>query len=228
MELIEKLTNVRRAARLIAAYNRRVMTILGTIERQLQQQQQLGLAFNKWSSTHFSNIGKQTTAVVGRWGWDFINLYDAWFRWTRDGRTDPVVSRSKTRLPVAVRVRHIMDDGYSPTDGTEPDPRSFEDAEKSGSWFEIELLCIRRGSSDDGWDKLEAARDAALSEDVRWSGEVVAVSVDDVSNASTDFAIQHIGWRVSMAELDSAESVSERIEVRLQHAMERVVIALGE
>lgn len=225
MDLTEKLANVRRAGRLVAAYNRRVMSILGIVERTLEQQPQLGLAFNKWSSTHFNNIGKQTTAVVGRWGWDFLNLYDAWFRWTRDGKTERVVGGAKERS-VSARIRHIMDDGFARGDGTEPDPRDFVDADQAGSWLEIELLCVLRGTSDDTWDQLEAARATALDAgEERWSGDVVTVPIDGVSNPSAEFAMQHVGWRVPMSDVDSAESVAEQVETRLSNALERIVVA---
>jgi len=53
----------------------------------------------------------------------------------------------------------------------------------------------------------------------------VTVPIDGVSNPSAEFAMQHVGWRVPMSDVDSAESVAEQVETRLSNALERIVVA---
>ena len=120
MDLSEQHVNVRKATRVLAGYYRRLLHVLASVERTLEEASSLRLSFLRWDGIHHENVGRQTTDPVSRWGWDFLPLSWAWFRWTTDGKPHPIGPGS-----AIVAVQHEVDSGYR-QDGTEPDPMAFE------------------------------------------------------------------------------------------------------
>ncbi|MCB9779847.1 MAG: hypothetical protein H6742_14875 [Alphaproteobacteria bacterium] len=221
MDLNEKMQNVRRASRLLAAYYRRVMTILAMVERTLDEKKKLRLKLHYWSSTQHQNIGKQSTNPVGRWGWDFLVLQDTWFRWSTDGKAAPVKPGS-----VQVYFQHVTDDAYDkPEDGTEPDPATFASVEESQSWVYLYAYALVRGSCEDSWASIDGVFEDTANEEDEWSGEVVVVQSDGLENPSADVLVHYVGWRVPMTDLETEDDVEAKLLQPLRAALDKIVIA---
>lgn len=220
MDLSEKMLNVRRATRLLASYYRRVMTILGMVERTLEQQKKLKLKFHRWSSIHHRDMGKQSTNPLGRWGWDFLPLQDAYFMWTTGGGVQPLKTGS-----VVVFVQHESDDGYEkPDDGTEPDPSEFKAAEKAESWFYVYAYGLARGKCANSWWEVAEVGDEAVADDEDWSGNVCVFEADALDGLSVDGVLQYWGLKVPMSELALEADVEVKIIAPLVEALRRLVV----
>ena len=221
MELKEKMQNVRRASRLLAAYYRRVMTILGKVERTAEEKKKLRLKLNYWSSTHHSNIGNQSKNPVGRWGWDFLVLQDVWFRWTTDGKGNPSKAGS-----VVLYFQHVTDDAYEkPDDGTEPDPSAFASADSAESWVQVYAYALVRGACSSSWQDIDALFEDVADEESEWSGDIVGMPTDGLESPSADILIQYVGWRVPMTDLATEDDVEALILQPLREALDRIVVA---
>ena len=127
MDLSEKMVNVRRATRLLASYYRRLIDIMAMVEGVLVEQPKLNLTFRRWGSTYHHNIGYQTKSPVGRWGWDFLPLQDAWFDYTSGGQRVP---DGKGNLYVCLQ--HITDSVYEKNED-ESDVAFAQEKERSVS-----------------------------------------------------------------------------------------------
>jgi len=221
VDLNEKMQNVRRASRLLAAYYRRVMTILGMVERTLEEKKKLRLKLHYWSSAEHRDIGRQSTNPVGRWGWDFLVLQNTWFRWSTDGKSRPGKAGS-----VQVYLRHVTDDAYQkPDDGTEPDPATFAPVDQAQSWIYLYACALVRGSCSDSWDRCDEVFQGTANDADDWSGNIVVVQSDGLENASADILVHYIGWRVPMTDLQTEDDVDSKLLQPLREALDKIVIA---
>lgn len=220
MELNEKLIHVRQGTRLLAAYYRRIVDILGLVQATLDGKTKLGLRFRRWEPWHTESIGKQTVSPVGRWGWDFVPLADAWFVWSTDKRDTPVGAGS-----VAVQVDHVTDTGFAvPEDETEPDPSTFRPSSECSTVLRIYVYALVRGACADSWDRIyHVNQDADDARDLH-DGRVHVVPTDALAGASADALIRYVGWEVSLADLATEKDVEDRVTRVLEGHLDTIVI----
>ncbi len=220
MDIHEKLINVRRANRLLAAYYRRVMTILRMVDRTLEEQRKPTMKFHYWSATHHRDIGRQSTNPIGRWGWDFLTLEDAWFLWTPHGKPTPTATGD-----LAVFFQHVTDDGYAKVgDSTEPDPTAFRPAEECETFIRIWLYGVARGTCDNYWHRMDENIEASIDDETFFNGMVHQIERSLLKNPSGDALAQCMGWRVSMADLETEDAVQAKIIEPLRAALDTIAV----
>jgi hypothetical protein len=216
VDLNEKLLNVRYATRLLASYYRRLMTVLGVVDRELVTASHARLRFVRWDPTHHEAIGKQTAAPFGRWGWDFLPLMDASFCWSTDGRTAPTGPGS-----AAVFVWHQSDTGYASGEG-EPDPTAFLPAEEADTELMVYAYALVSGGCAAPWSAIDERFDA--EHDMGFDfGEPRAVPTDGLTGVEPGTVVRYVGWSVRLADLGSEADVEARVLAPLRERLERLL-----
>lgn len=112
------LADVRRAWRLVYAYQRRVNDMLALIDTALGAKK---FAFVNWKPTDFSAPARSGTPFfrAGTWAWDMLpgyRLYTEWSRWS-----------GKVGVTHRVTINVSADSGFKKSGG-EPDPSDFTPA----------------------------------------------------------------------------------------------------
>jgi hypothetical protein len=214
-----KLTNVRRAVRLLAAYHTRLLDCLQRIEVEAKEASP-GLWFQRWEPTHHAPVERSATSPLGRWGWDFVPLQNAWIRWSTNAEDGP-----KKPGQVAVYVQHIADDGYdNKVKGHRgPDPTKFKDAADCNSLLQIWIYALPVGTSKATWQEIEAAFEAAGLEDLYWDGCVHDLQLPGVSLGPAA-VLRYVGWEVNMADLGTDDDLAPRILVPLRDRLRAIVV----
>lgn len=202
MDLPEKLTNVRRATRLLAAYNRRLISILSLVNQALESTPKLGICFVRWDPIHHKAIGQQRTAIFGRWGWDYVPLSYSWFQWSTDGEDRP-----KQAGAVFVAVQHDIDAYQKPVDGTEPDPTTFGPEEAQVSRLRVWITALVSGSSGDTWSRIDEVIEGAFDDAQQWDAARWEVPTAALSATPAGSVIRYVGWEVQMDTIASEHDV---------------------
>lgn len=145
LDLGAALTDVRRAYRLIYAYQRRLSDLLQEVSSTLAAQ---GLEFYWWEAQLFGGVGRGGTPFFasGRWAWDMLPGYAPHCDWRSAAGLD------QKRVVVVTRA----DTGFLAKQG-EPDPANFVPVESSHSELQI-FLCRAKGvtlspTAYDAWDQ---------------------------------------------------------------------------
>lgn len=139
------MADVRRAHRLVTAYNRRLLDAVGRLTDALRDDfPQLQHVRSK--SYRFSGLREKHDPTKGKWAWDFQPLAFADLTW--ESATRPEAGT------MFLSIRHTSDTGLPDrTGGREPDPLRFEDASESSTLLQPVLL-LPHGSLDLTWDGL--------------------------------------------------------------------------
>jgi hypothetical protein len=141
------LTDVRKAYRLIHAYQRRLWDLLRAIDDTVAR---AGLPFRCWKPVQVMSPPKSKTRFfVERWAWDFLPAYQVGCEWQGKG-----VDAKTTRR---VFVIAAADSGYDNRCQGEPDPSAFEPTEKSKTEIRVGLWTASTTSPNWGeaWQKVE-------------------------------------------------------------------------
>jgi hypothetical protein len=139
IDLRAALADVRRAYRLVYAYQRRVFDLFGAVAEPLESN---GFEFDRWEPTLFAMPGRHFYKP-DRWAWDFLPGYNLWAAWNRARAGD------HRRVVLALD----SDTGFDRKRG-EPDPADFIPAEKSQSELVVSLV---RSEATVSWERLNAA-----------------------------------------------------------------------
>lgn len=206
MELSEKLTNVRRATRLLAAYNRRLLSILKLVHETAQSADKLALEFIRWQPMYHAPIGNQTTEPFARWGWDFLPLSFSGFRWTTNGKSKPSGPGS-----VMLGVWHEVDEAYEKSGGSEPDPVKFRAAEESSTLLYVWLLAIKSGTVTDEWSAVAEVVEKSLTLAAQMDGAVKDIPIDSLPGAATGAVVRFVGLAVPIEGIGSETAVETRL-----------------
>jgi hypothetical protein len=207
MDLPVKLVNVRRATWLLAAYNRRLMSILTLVNQAAVQAPKVGLKFLRWDPAHNRAIGNQTTSPFGRWGWDYLPLSYSIFRWTTKGEPAPDGPGS-----MFLGLGHWMDSAYGRTpDPAEPDPSTFGSAEDQRTIITVWLLAVTSGTTTDTWDAIRGVVKTAFEPHERTDGVVKDVPIGSLPGAGAGTVIRYVGWEVAVEEIASEQHVDTLI-----------------
>ena len=145
-DLAAALTDVRKAYRLIHAYQQRVWDLLRTVDHTLAL---AGLQFQSWAPTEFDSPPKRKTRFfVERWAWDFLPAYNVGCEWQAKG-----TSAAPTRR---VFVIVAADSGYKNLTQEEPDPSKFDKAELCATTIRLGLWTASVGAPNwgDAWEHL--------------------------------------------------------------------------
>lgn len=137
-ELADALHDVRRAYRLVYAYQRRITDVIGAIGEVVHRHD---IPFIGWSPVHNAPPVKTGKMFFerGKWAWDMLPLYAVHCEWH-----DPNPRKGFRRR---VAVAALADTGFV-KEGREPDPSDFEAAASSRSTLTVELWTARgRGVS---------------------------------------------------------------------------------
>lgn len=146
-QLAGALTDVRRAYRLIHAYQRRLWDLLRVVDHDLAQ---AGLKFKRWMPMQVSTPPQpKTRFFVERWSWDFLPAYEVGCEWQGKSVDAKAIRR--------VFVIAAADSGYDNQAQGEPDPSTFEPVEASTTQLRVGLWTASMTSPNWGeaWEKVE-------------------------------------------------------------------------
>ncbi len=144
--LSDTLVDVRKAYRLIHAYQRRVWDLLRVIDLSAAN---AGLAFKGWKPMNVNPPPKSKTKFfVGRWAWDFLPAYDLGCEWEKTEK------KGTRRVYVIARA----DTGYDARGEGEPDASTFTPAEEGATEVRIGLWTASTATPDwrGAWQEVEA------------------------------------------------------------------------
>jgi len=216
MDLTTKLINVRRATRLLAAYNRRLLGLLSMVDGTLSNTSKLRLKHNRWEPVYHRKIGRQTTAPFGRWGWDYLPLSWMWMRWTTDGKDTPVRKQS-----TVVSVQHVADTGYSAAhekaDG-EPTPEDFVPVDQTKTELWIWVIAVL-GRSEDRWNTIEEHTEEMLEWEQQLNHQIHTVSVDALESTPAGTELRYVGWKVDVSALETEDDVDTHVLAPIRQAL---------
>ncbi len=191
LDLAAALTDVRRAYRLVYAYQRRMNDLMAEIDTALAEQ---GLEFEVWRPVFNASPPRSGTAYFrGRWAWDMLPGYATQVQWCDSAR------RKGSRRRVVVQA--VADSGRT-FDGAEPDPVDFEAAEESETQLRIGLWTTT--ASQPAWD---AAWSAVSTRDRYWEG------VQDAEIDGGHYTYEYVG--VDVASLVDARATKALVIERL-------------
>lgn len=146
-DLAGALTDVRRAWRLVYAYQRRLNDLLAVVDARLVARK---FGFEGWRPTWYSPPPRTGTPFfrAGTWAWDMLPGYRCYVEWTRatgSGGTQRVV------------IDASADSGFRKAGG-EPDPGEFAPVEESESVLWIGLWTATTRTPDWGaaWTAISA------------------------------------------------------------------------
>lgn len=136
-ELSATLADVRRAYRLIHAYQRRVWDLLRVID---QTAARGGLAFDHWQPMNVNAPPKAKTKFFEWcWAWDFVPAYDLGCEW---------VGKAGKKVVKRVFVIVKADTGYKQRGNKEPDAADFPPAEACATEVHLGLWEASPASPD--------------------------------------------------------------------------------
>lgn len=149
-ELSDALADVRRAYRLVYAYQRRVFDLMAEVDGTLTEQ---GLAFVKWSPLfNHAPPAAKTPFFKKRWAWDMLPGWAVSCRWE-----DPKLVKGLQRRLV---FQSVADTGRK-YDGAEPDPVDFDEVTQCRSELRIGRWTTSAKAPDwaVAWEKVSAIDD---------------------------------------------------------------------
>ncbi len=188
LDLKAALTDVRRAFRLIYAYQRRVSDILAEVSAALDAN---GLKFFEWSPHLFGPPARSGTEFfrADRWAWDMMPGYSPRCEWRSEA-----VAVSVRRVVLVVRA----DSGFRTQYG-EPDPQDFVSVEDATSDLRVGLW--RASAKVEDWEM--AVKTVHALPDV-FDGKERAARV-----GPAEVAYRHLA--VELADLPDAAAVRTRL-----------------
>lgn len=128
-ELATALTDVRRAYRLLWAYQRRVLDTVTRIAAAFDD-----LSFVHWLPHDFDRPAGASTNPAEKWAGDLLPMLSASFLYLPSSADRTMANKGQWMLDVAV----VSDSGYPEGDQlSEPDPAKFEPVEVSNSSIEL-------------------------------------------------------------------------------------------
>lgn len=140
LDLPAALEDVRRAYRLVYAYQRRIQDLLTVIDRHLTK---AGLPFVQWAPLFFrAPVRSRKKFFERKWAWDLLPAYAFWCAWET-----PKDSKALSRR-VALSV--VADTGFPEGPASEPDPDRFPGAAESRSQLQLSLFSSDAARID--WD----------------------------------------------------------------------------
>lgn len=182
-DLSGALVEVRKAYRLIHAYQRRLWDLLSAIDDTVSS----SLEFKRWRPTHHWPPPKsQTRFFKERWAWDFLPAYDIGCRW------EGVATDAGARM---IFVIARADTGYQHDKGEQEG--SFPAAEECATELHIGLWAA--SSTKQEWSK--AVRELKSR---RTEGETYTATIDDIE-------YRHRFLRVNVADLTDEGEVKRRV-----------------
>lgn len=167
-EIESLLVDVRRAYRLLAIYQRRLLD-LGTNAAVL-----LGFEFGSWAPQTNRPAATQSDPSE-RWVWDLLPAHRAKFNY------QPKVEPSPSEWMLTID--HDPDTGFRSAGSKEPDPALFEPAMASRSLIKLHAFAIKQGSlkGDGGrsahWYSIWNAAKYAPADDRPWIGQAAGCEV---------------------------------------------------
>lgn len=193
-ELADALVDVRKAYRLIHAYQQRIWDLLRTTDRLLSD---AGLPFQRWQPQNVLPPPRGGTRFfTDRWVWDFIPAYQLSCQWQGTNR--------KTKFTRRVYLIAIADTGYDPNCKGEPDSKNFEDAEKSRTELSVGLWTATTPSPDwnEAWAAIQKSKHAH-------DGKTHSVTIK-----GTTYTYRYL--RIDVAELIDDEAVKTRLRAPIE------------
>lgn len=201
MELESVLIDVRRAYRLLAIYQRRLLD-LGTNAAVL-----LGFEFGFWEPATNRPSATQSDPSE-RWVWDLLPAHRAKFNYQPSAK--PAASEWM------LTIDHDPDTGFRSAGSKEPDPALFEPAAASRSLIKLHAFAIKGGqpSADGGtsaqWYSIWRAAKYAPADDRPWIGQAGGCDVIAVRKTYS-FADLADESALRQSLLDLQERVAEQL-----------------
>lgn len=145
--LAASLSDVRRAYRLVYAYQRSLWDLLAQVDRLLVAHK---LEFGHWEPQSVDPVPKRGTPFFRScWAWDLLPAYDLGCMWEENSRGHPRARR--------VYLIAKADTGYNAKGEAEPDPADFTDAAESRTTLKFGLWTAWTSKPD--WKSAMASRD---------------------------------------------------------------------
>jgi hypothetical protein len=207
LDLREALADVRRAYRLILAYQRRLCDLLQTVDEALVK---TGLDFQRWQPSDPDWKLPKSKKPFFRpedWVWAFMQDYRLYCEW-QDASPKKGVIRH-------VGIDAIADSGFNADCDGEPDPGTFEPAEKCATELRIGLWAARTKDPDwdAAWKKIELLG--------AWhDGEIRTVKVD-----GTEYRYRYLV--VDIADLVDKVAVEGKLLAPLRDWLDRACTSVS-
>ena len=190
------LADVRRAHRLVVAYNRRLLDLLRLTADALQDDHP-ELTHLGWSSYPFTKLQPKHDPTAGKWAWDFTPLAFADVYWGTAAKPQAGA--------ILVGVRHTLDTGLVKDGKREPDPVSMEPTETTSTVLLPAFIAIREHRSEwTDWDVLFGEAEEGTRYQGWGDGKVHQWRADGGRLA-------YGGLELEVAELATVEAVRERL-----------------
>lgn len=145
------LADVRRAYRLVQAYQRRLCDLFQLIDEELVEKHQF--QFWLWDPFHASRPTQRKTRFFRpkTWAWDLSPGYQVQCQWT-------ATVKKRTRR---VAILAIADTGFGDTGTPEPDPGKFAPVEECGTELLIGLWTAETSQPDwdTAWERMQQVKD---------------------------------------------------------------------
>lgn len=186
-EIERRLVEVRRAYRLIHAYQRRILDMLDESDRWMHRT--LHVEFARWRPSLWNRPAEQTTPFFrDRWAWDLLPGLHFWVAWngSRGGVSRQVVFT-------------VSGDQWNPSVGREPEAADLAPPEEATSllYVRCDVVGAREVSWDQAWKALEAQKD--------WRTKRVSYALGAARCTSEVMA------QMSLAALDGPEALHTKV-----------------
>ena len=185
-DLTAALENVRRAYRVVAAYQRRTLRTFELIEAKFPE-----MKFYYWTPRLYRQPPQRASSPLDRWGWDGLPFYDFSILYTEESVTDGY-RPEPGRWMLDVHVQ--SDTGYDDESEGEPDPERFSSVAESYTNLSLTAWrCDGDQFSKRLWFNVWTEVDWPEEEDVATevgSGFVSLQSVRDVSDLPDRAAVE--------------------------------------
>lgn len=194
-DIHELLVGVRRAQRLLAAYNRRLLDMAKLLHRAVAEEHD-GLEFRQYWPANYAAPGK-AGEKSGRWdptqhwAWDGFPMAFVHLEWA--------TRKNPRKGAFNLGLKHDIDSGFHKRGIGEPDPSSFPPAEECASKLSVWVIAVQdRTPGQEDWDDLYDGIPEVQS------GQVIDVTI---KGARLRYGELHL----DMAELPDLASVQARL-----------------
>lgn len=145
------LADVRRAYRLVAAYQRRMLNASRILARSFEN-----MRFYFWAPHHYDPPPRRDTNLVEKWSWDGLPYYAFSIFYLENGADHNHQKPGEWMLEINFEADTAFDGNGN---GNDPDPAEFKDVRDSESVLRICAWLCKVGQKDGNWYNARCAYD---------------------------------------------------------------------
>lgn len=133
-DVAQALVQVRRAYRLVWAYQRRLLDLLEAFGASLKERHPQLQFFSREPVGYSQPPRGDVDPTAGYWSWNFLPFYRCDLSWVTSSKVEPGA--------LFVGVTHYADTGYPPGARSEPDALQFPAAEQCSTWIHPYVMSV--------------------------------------------------------------------------------------